>query len=510
MNLNISQLLTSAYLIYFLVLFGINLVNWIIYKIFTRFSDFFTSFKAAYVFLSLYLSLRLPLMFLEISNQENLTAFAGAFIVAALIFFLFKLLDIFVFDFILGEKKHLYLPPLLHNIILWLVYLIATLSLLKALFNVNLTPILATSAVFSMVIGLALQNILVNLFSGIILSVEQPFKIGDWVEINGRRGQVVQIDWRTTKLKNGLNDLVVIPNGGISQAEIINFYKPTRLHMEKINIGVSYRNPPSRVKDALLEIVGQIKGVRRRPAPEVFMTDFNDSSINYELRIWLDDYKDRLKINNDINTLIWYQFRRKDIEIPFPIQDVNLHTVSQIPEEEKQAALVKEITPTLLSVPILKPLSQKEITRLAGKVGYHTFAGNEIIFQENEPGDSFFIVKNGAVEICKEGSNNELLPIVQLKEGDYFGEMSLLTGERRTATVRALADTELIVIGKTVFQEILTSNPSIVEKLSYVLYDRQQETREKMLRIKEILNQAPPKIESHSSLLKSIRRFFGI
>ena len=161
-------------------------------------------------------------------------------------------------------------------------------------------------------------------------------------------------------------------------------------------------------------------------------------------------------------------------------------------------------------ISILQPLSTDELEILARRVSYLTYTEKEIVFRENNPGDSFYIIKRGSVEVCKEEANGELFPIVALEKEDYFGEMSLLTGEKRTATIRVVEDTELIVIGKNAFQDILEANPSVIEELSKALHQRQIETSSKLTQIKDKLERAPIQVESSTSLLKSIRKFFHL
>ena len=510
MNFDLATLFETTYIYYAGFFLTLNLIVWTFYKLISRVLTFFSKISIFVLFCSLFISLRVPLFFLKLSGSENIIGLANAFLVAGLVYLCFKILDLLLIYLVLKENKQFDLPPLLHNIITGLLYLIIILVILRTAFNINLTPLLATSAVFSMVVGLALQDILKNLFSGIILSLEQPFKVGDWIEVNNKRGQVIDISWRTTKIKTPTHDCMIIPNDTISKAELINFYQPTKLHMEKISISASYNSPPSVVKTSLMKVIKQVKRIRRRPAPDVFLLGYHDFSIEYEMRFWISDFDDRVRIKNEILSLVWYQFRRDNITIPYPVRNINLHNIPQVSEEERKSLQVTNLLPILREVPILKPLSPEELLTLAEQVHIDTYTENEVIFTEGEAGDSFFIIRQGEVSVSKTGVDNELYTITRLSAGTFFGEVALLTGGQRSATVTALIDSELIVVDRDTFQQILNADPSIAEELSQVLYLRQQETRDKLEVWKDKFANSSPKLESSHNLLKRIRHFFGL
>ncbi|MFH1288570.1 MAG: mechanosensitive ion channel domain-containing protein [bacterium] len=187
-----------------------------------------------------------PILYIS-DISDGLIFFTGVFL-------FIQIMDLLVSN-LLSAKHRANIPPLLHNIVLWAIYIIVVLFILRTYLDFNITPLLATSAVFSMVIGLALQDLLINLFSGIVLSLEKPFNIHDWVSVNNNIGKVFEITWRTTKIRLRSNDFVIIPNAAIIKQEIINFSVPTKAHERKIDIGLSYSTPPNKAKHAILEAI---------------------------------------------------------------------------------------------------------------------------------------------------------------------------------------------------------------------------------------------------------------
>jgi hypothetical protein len=229
-----------------------------------------------------------------------------------------RLAGLFVFDVQL-QQKGLRLPPLLPAVSMFLVYLVAGFITLKVTFpQYDITPLVATSAVTSLVLGLALQPILGNFFAGLVISLEKPFRINDWIRVGEHEGRVVAITWRTTHLRTRDNDNVVIPNGKIADERVLNYYYPHPVHLERILVGVHYKTPPYRARRALMEAAAGVAGVLDKPTPEVYLVAFSDSAVTYELRVWIDDVAQGPRIASDLRQRIWEELQREGLTIPYP------------------------------------------------------------------------------------------------------------------------------------------------------------------------------------------------
>jgi small-conductance mechanosensitive channel len=236
-----------------------------------------------------------------------------------------RLLALFLFDVHLTARKGMRLPPLLPAVTMGLVYLVTALITLRLTFpGFDIRPLLATSAITSLVLGLALQPILGNFFAGLVISVEKPFRINDWVRVGEHEGRVVSITWRTTHLRTRDNDNLVIPNGKIADERVMNYYYPHPMHMERIQVGAHYQAPPYRVRRALLDCTGGIQGVLDKPTPDVAVLNFGDSAILYELRVWIEDMAQAPRIASDLRMRIWEEFQRQGIVIPYPIRTLEI------------------------------------------------------------------------------------------------------------------------------------------------------------------------------------------
>jgi small-conductance mechanosensitive channel len=279
------------------------------------------------------------------ASLDSFFVWLVAFFLAAA---LLRVVGLYYFEIYLQTRRGLRLPPLLIGVSFLVAYLAVALLIFRAAFpDVGIAPLLATSAVTSLVLGLALQPILGNFFAGLVLTVERPFRINDWIRVGGpggTEGRVVDITWRTTHVRTRDNDNLIIPNGKIAETEILNYFYPHPLHMERILVGVHYRTPPHRVERAMLDAASKVEGLVENPSAQVFMLRFDDSAITYELRVWTEDIAALPRIRNLCHREIWEEFRRHDISIPYPIRTLEIEprarTVEVVSAEKPSVAAV--------------------------------------------------------------------------------------------------------------------------------------------------------------------------
>jgi len=238
---------------------------------------------------------------------------------------IFRLLGLYLFDVHLTAKRELRLPPLLPMVTMALIYLVTAFVTLRLSFpKLDVTALVATSAVTSLVLGLALQPILGNFFAGLVISIEKPFRINDWIKVGEQEGRVTAITWRTTHLRTRDNDNLVIPNSKMADERVLNYYYPHPVHREKIRVGAPFDEPPYRVRRVLLDCVSGVSGVLDKPAPDVLLQSFEASAILYELRVWIDDVAQSHNIASDLRARIWEEFHKEGIAIPYPVQTVEI------------------------------------------------------------------------------------------------------------------------------------------------------------------------------------------
>jgi small-conductance mechanosensitive channel len=253
-----------------------------------------------------------------------------------------RLLALLLFDVHLLGQRGVRLPPLLPAVAMALVYLVTALVTLKLRFPAfDIGPLLATSAVTSLVLGLALQPILANFFAGLVISLERPFRINDWIRVGEQQeGRVVAITWRTTHLRTRDNDNIVIPNAKLAEDRVHNFYYPHPLHLERIRVPVHYKEPPYRVRRVLTECATGVPGTLDKPSPDVYVIAFEDSAVIYELRVWIDDVANAPRIASDLRARAWEELRRAGMTIPYPTRTLHLvpRTASRRAERQRPSS----------------------------------------------------------------------------------------------------------------------------------------------------------------------------
>ncbi len=274
-----------------------------------------------------------------------------------------RLLDAALIGHLLIRVRGRSIPGILRSLFLILAHFLAALWVLRVQLDLDVTSLLATSAVVSFVVGLASQDLLGSILAGIVIGVERPISPGDWVRVDGVEGRVVDATWRRCRVMTRDGAFVLIPNATVMKGTVTNYTMPDRRHRLSVPLGVHYRHPPSQVKQALLEAAATCQAVLADPPPSIFLTGFGDSAINYRLNAWIADYGAVEEARTQLNTHIWYCFRRAGLEIPYPIR-----TIQQAPSEEatRESPLrMEHLLKLLTEVEVLADLDETSLRQVA-------------------------------------------------------------------------------------------------------------------------------------------------
>lgn len=360
----------------------------------------------------------------------------------------------------------------------------------------NSGTFLGASAIAAAAIGFALQDTLSNAFAGLAIQIEKPFRVGQWVSVAGFEGAVAEVTWRATKIRTKAGNLVVIPNNTIAKETINNYSEPSAPTRVFVEVGAAYGVPPNGVRDAMMTAMRQVPRLLASPPPDVLLHDFGASAIVYHARFWIDDFAAAEIIRNEVRQAIYYEFRRRGIEIPWPIQVEYAREETAQDTPERRAAFARAIaaTPVLSALPadVQQALAEAALERL--------YAGGEVIVREGDPGRSMFLVMAGRVSVT---IGPEAREVAVTETGGYFGEMSLLTGEPRSATVRAKGDCTLLEISADAFAACIRSRPETVDLLAEAAAARRRELDAART------ERASAPVEP-VTLAQRIRRFFGV
>lgn len=357
--------------------------------------------------------------------------------------------------------------------------------------GINLNSLAVVAGVLGLGIGFGLQNLAGNFISGLAILFEQPIKVGDYIELGQLLGTVEKISIRSTVIRTNDDVFVIVPNSKLIDSNIINwsYQRPRcRLHLP---VAIAYGTDPVIVTEILVACARLEPNVLSYPTPKVWLKRFGDNGIDFEVLVWIEHPQEAEPIKSALNFLIEAELRHHGIEIPFPHREIRIRNISDL------KAAVGDAQDSELKTTV-SPESQKTITRLPKKralrdllrrisyfeecndlemrslieQGYRKYVtAQEIICQEGEPGNSLYIVLTGSVEVVSLRTGQY---IYTFGEGDFFGEIAVLTGTPRTATVRALEDTTLFVVDHNHLQKLLKSHANLAEQIAQKLTERQQ------------------------------------
>ncbi len=418
-----------------------------------------------------------------------------------------RLLDFWMFEIMLPRRRDRAVPLVLRDIIRWILTLLALLFIVRTIFpQANLNVLAVSSIVVGYVLGNASQDTLGNLISGLAMNTESPFAIGDWVEAGGHTGRVVDMSWRATCLRTKMDDYIIIPNAAISRDAIVNYSRPTGVHGCTSDVGVNYGVPPNKVRRVLLEAAAAVPDILTSPAPDVRLIAYSDFSIDYRTKFFIREFERLEQIQSAFMDLVWYYFKREDIVIPFPIRDVNLHRVSPADTARSQQRDRAARCKLLEEIELFAPLSVSEREQLAGELQECVYGSGEHLVRQAEEGHTFHIIMSGRVRVSVEHGRRSTR-LKTLGPGAFFGEMSMLTGEKRSATVTAETDTTVLVLPHSALAAILATHEKLAADLAAILARRQQE----QVDAAQAFGSAGPKAAvSEDVLLSKIRRFFHL
>jgi small-conductance mechanosensitive channel/CRP-like cAMP-binding protein len=417
------------------------------------------------------------------------------------------LVNRYVWDFYFEKKRQTTIPHFLREVVGGIIFLVVLLLVLSYGYHAEaqLKGLLAGSGVIAIVLGFAGQNLFAGIIGGIAIQINRPYKVGDWLKVQDTYAEVREMNWRSTRLCTNDNIYLDIPNNEMVQHTITNLSYPTRTHFMRLHINAEYGAPPNRVKDALMRATIQVPGVEKDPPPQVYVSEYGDSAIVYQIKFAMTTHAGYYEVRDGIYTNAWYEFRRRKITIPFPQRTLHLERKTGRPADEDH----KEALSILRGEALFQCLSETQLDHLVQEARLKLFGRGEGVIEEGDDGDSMFILLRGAANVFV-SKNGSRIQVAKLGAGDCFGEMSLLTGEPRSATIRAEGDCYVMEIDKPLMAEVLSGAPDCLEKLSELLAQRKMETEGALKEAGRADEDAIKERQYTASFLHRLRTFFQL
>ncbi len=378
----------------------------------------------------------------------------------------------------------------------------------------SVAGLITTSAVLTAVIGFSLQDTLGAMMGGLSLQMDKSVTVGDWITLGPGQptGRVVEIRWRYTSIETRNWETVIIPNNVLVKSQVMILGRRTgeaTLLRRHIEFFVDFRTPPTDVIAACEAALktDPVPRMASSPSPHVIFFGVKDSYGVYAARYWLSDLSVDDRTDSAVRIRIWFALRRAGIQLSIPASSVFVTHQSQERDERKERQERDRRLAALAKVDLFSGLPPSMHDELATELQYKPFAAGEAVTREGDHDDGLYMLVHGeaAVRIGKGANERE---VARLIAGQFFGEMSLMTGEARTASVIAATDLITYRIDKPAIDKVLRSTPAMAEQIADVLLARrtalsaaqneQEEVRSKRMET------------ARQDLASKIRGFFGL
>jgi len=358
-----------------------------------------------------------------------------------------------------GER----VPKLFRDLIRVLLVALGAIVVYSQVWGQEVSAALTALGLGSIVIGLALQEPLGNIVSGLMLLFEKPLSVGDWVSVGDVRGRVLEINWRSVHIETPTRELQIVPNVELYKGSFANLSRPTPLRTEAVMIGFSYDDPPNRVKEVMLDLLRSTPGVLEDPAPAVRTMEYGDFSINYRLSFSVESQAELAVVRDEVMSRLWYVIRRENLTIPYPM------ACEFGPDEDAskpQPTVADWLAPHARFLPALSNGTPRPLV-------IH-FAAGETVQGPQRPFSGFALVVGGRARLLAGSPPDGPVPIGELSPGDCFG--TRLTAGRGTENLSIVAecDLQLVVFTDEAMDVLLQQSPSLASEIGDAIEVRRQ------------------------------------
>ncbi|GLS34381.1 Small-conductance mechanosensitive channel [Mesorhizobium albiziae] len=358
---------------------------------------------------------------------------------------------------------------LLQDLVVGFIYVGAALSIIAYVFNAPVGTLIATSGAVAIVLGLALQSTLGDLFSGIALNLARPYGIGDWLVLsNGIEGKVVEMNWRATHLLTDANDLVIVPNSDLAKARLTNLSSPERSHGVSLTVRFRSSTAPSAMVDVMRSVFLSSNSILAQPEPSVQILSLDGGAVELQLAFRVAEIAVASRARSEIFDLIYRHSKAAGLSLAAPAE-----AVSPAFPKVDEVRFGFHTTPRRLldSIPLFASLTEDERESLASTMVRRTFPKGEVLAAQGEVLKSLMIVRSGVVSVNRRDGTRET-ELGRLAPGDFFGDGGLLTGDGEFGSIKALTFVVVYEIIQEGLAPLMRDRPAIVDELASLLSKR--------------------------------------
>jgi small-conductance mechanosensitive channel/CRP-like cAMP-binding protein len=380
--------------------------------------------------------------------------------------------------------------------------------------GLDISGIVTTSAVMTAVLAFSMQETLGNILGGLALQLDNSIQVGDWVKVDDVNGRVADIRWRYTAIETRNWETVIIPNSLLMKGKfwVLGRRRGNPLQWRRwIWFDVGYEHPPGKVIEIAQEAVrnGHISNVCDNPQANCLLMDFAPSTVRYALRYWLSSFDADDVTDSEVRGRVYAALRRAGIQLPYPQFHIHMTEQDEKHEQTKRMRLHQERLETLRQVELFNTLQEDELAEIAERLVYTPFAQGDIITRQGAVAHWLYILISGEAEVFLQLSDGGRRRIDTLRGGSFLGEMGLMTGAPRSATV--IARTEILAyrLDKESFQKILDKRPELAEEISGLLV-RRRFALDNLQQELDDESAAQQLARQQTKLRDRIRSFFGL
>jgi small-conductance mechanosensitive channel/CRP-like cAMP-binding protein len=409
---------------------------------------------------------------LELERDSVTVRLVATALWVSVVYAVLLIFNVLVFENAAKDSWRSRAPKLFQDLIRLLLVVIGAAIVLSVVWRQDLGGLIAALGVGSIVLGLALQETLGNLMSGIALFFERPFSVGDWISVGGKSGQVVQVSWRSVHLRTAERNLLVLPNSALGRETITNYSQPTDQQMLRLSFSFGLDAPPNRVKEMLVAVAREIPLIMTDPAPRAVACEVLGDRIRYEARVNLAQGRYLPSVIDQFTSAVWYAARRAGLPLPLPkAVEVQIHDVEADPLDARQ-----ELESVLRRAEGLRVLGNDAIAALAAAADYVLFGAGERLIAAGEVPQNVYVITAGEAlgsYPAESGAGGS----IRFGPNEVLGVTSLARAQASDIHVVAATDLAMIRIPGDVVARALHTHPALGNQFARIWQVRAETLR---------------------------------